>query len=42
MQAYTVELEAELNNLKNENEELKNMLVGNIEIEGSYFFFPFL
>ncbi|WVZ01204.1 hypothetical protein V8G54_027273 [Vigna mungo] len=25
-QAYTVELEAELNNLKNENEELKNML----------------
>ncbi|KOM44081.1 hypothetical protein LR48_Vigan05g168600 [Vigna angularis] len=37
-QAYTVELEAELNNLKNENENLKNMLVGYIEIEGSYFF----
>jgi len=39
MQAYTVELEAELSKLKNENEELKNVLVDNIEIEGSYFFF---
>jgi len=41
MQAYTVELEAELGNLKTENESLKNILVDNIEIEGSYYFFSF-
>jgi len=38
MQAYTVELEAELNHLKDENEKLKTVLVHNIEIEVSYFF----
>jgi len=41
MQAYTVELEAELNLLKEENEKLKQTLVHNIEIEDScsYIFF---
>lgn len=33
MQAYTVELEAELNLLKEENEKLKQILVNNTETE---------
>jgi len=33
MQAYTVELEAELNLLKEENEKLKQVLVNNTEIQ---------
>lgn len=33
MQAYTVELEAELNLLKEENEKLKRILVNNTETE---------
>lgn len=32
MQAYTVELEAELNLLKEENDKLKQILVDNTEI----------
>jgi len=39
MQAYTVELEAELNLLKEENEKLKQVLVYNTEIEYSVLFF---
>jgi hypothetical protein len=41
MQAYTVELEAELNLLTEENEKLKQVLVCNTEIEYyySYYFF---
>lgn len=41
MQAYTVELEAELNLLKEENEKLKQVLVDNTEIEDSCFYVSF-
>lgn len=41
MQAYTVELEAELNLLKEENEKLKQVLVDNTEIEYSCFYVSF-
>lgn len=33
MQAYTIELEAELNLLQEENKQLKQFLVNNTEIE---------
>lgn len=36
MQAYTVELEAELNLLKEENEKLKQILVNNTDTETEY------
>ena len=41
MQAYTVELEAELNLLKQENEKLKQILVDNIDMKISVLILPF-
>lgn len=43
MQAYTVELEAELDILKQENDKLKQILVNKIDMEdfSSYFYFYF-
>lgn len=42
MQAYTVELEAELNLLKEENEKLKQILVNNTDTETEIYALIFL